>query len=361
MQFVKPHTSSRQVQKLLRLFIYNSHEFQPKSQTEAPIDSPNSTGNLTTHALELSEGELPRWTLRIQGQVLDPETFAPAKTPQFTFSNVVRRVHVQLEPSQFPPTFATGEWNKSTSPLVCDGFEVKRNGAEDSTALISIWLESCPERFKLSPPLRQIVGRAVGETAFRGSIITALWEYIKQHKLQLESDPQTLTPNKPLAALVGDKPLSVFALWDALSVHLLPPDPVVIPYTVKVSGLTHETLQVYDLTMELPDLPAGGLGVVPVLSEKPERVAEIQKQRNEQLVLSSNLHHCTRRREFLLAFAQAPVDTLRFAVAANSTCEEDLLRRPDHFGELWVPDAIDRYLRSLQNVQKDHNTVTKEN
>lgn len=59
--------------------------------------------------------------------------------------------------------------------------QVKRPGDKNVRCTILLLLDYQPHQFKLDPRLSRLLGR---HTQTRPVIITALWQYIKTHKLQ---------------------------------------------------------------------------------------------------------------------------------------------------------------------------------
>ena len=62
-----------------------------------------------------------------------------------------------------------------------DTEQVKRPGDKNVRCTILLLLDHQPHQFKLDPRLSRLLGR---NTQTRPVIITALWQYIKTHKLQ---------------------------------------------------------------------------------------------------------------------------------------------------------------------------------
>jgi SWI/SNF-related matrix-associated actin-dependent regulator of chromatin subfamily D len=75
------------------------------------------------------------------------------------------------------------KWKKSVGSggVDKDGFIINLNSSDKTHLEISMSLLSNPAKFKIDPYLQKIVKM---ETGTRISILEALWQYIKIHKLQ---------------------------------------------------------------------------------------------------------------------------------------------------------------------------------
>jgi len=62
-----------------------------------------------------------------------------------------------------------------------DGFEIKRFGHKETTLKIVLHPFNFPQKFKLEPKLADVLGI---NNCTRVQVFTAIWEYIKLHKLQ---------------------------------------------------------------------------------------------------------------------------------------------------------------------------------
>jgi hypothetical protein len=66
--------------------------------------------------------------------------------------------------------------------LIMFGFKVKRPGDKNVRCTILLLLDYQPLQFKLDPRLARLLGV---HTQTRPAIISALWQYIKTHRLQV--------------------------------------------------------------------------------------------------------------------------------------------------------------------------------
>ena len=70
---------------------------------------------------------------------------------------------------------------------------------------------------KVSDDLQEIVGT---EEATRAQVTSKVWEYIKKHDLQKESDKRVIVPDDKLGKVIGKDEISMFKMTAAVSKHL---------------------------------------------------------------------------------------------------------------------------------------------
>lgn len=68
-----------------------------------------------------------------------------------------------------------------------------------------------------SPELAEIVGK--GDMP-RSEVVSKVWAYIKDHKLQDEKDKRQIKPDDKLGKVLGAKTISMFQMNKPLSAHL---------------------------------------------------------------------------------------------------------------------------------------------
>lgn len=68
----------------------------------------------------------------------------------------------------------------------------------------------------LSPELAAI---CKAKKLSRGEVMSAVWAYIKKHKLQDPDDKRTIKPDAKLAEVLGKKPINMFKMTKALQAH----------------------------------------------------------------------------------------------------------------------------------------------
>lgn len=70
---------------------------------------------------------------------------------------------------------------------------------------------------KLSPELEEVIGKG---PMTRAQVTSKVWEYIKKHDLQKESDKRTIQADDKLADVIGKEDISMFKMTAAVSKHL---------------------------------------------------------------------------------------------------------------------------------------------
>eukprot|EP00899_Mesostigma_viride_P023073 jgi/Mesvir1/3950/Mv22710-RA.1 len=330
------------VPRVLRLYILNTHSNQAGASS-------------SSH----DPAEPPSWTLRIVGHLLSDGSGAPAmddpeaRESEPKFSTFFRKIVVQLDPAQYPNGQDQVVWDTGragSSPVEADGVEICRRGSTPFTATVTLHMNYVPERFKLSPALSQLLGIEV-ET--RARVIAALWQYVKANGLQDAADPTVINSDAHLARVFGHEApaLKFSSLATRLKPHLSIPDPIVLHYSIQLSGPSPSADACYDIAVDAPvmlhrDL-AGWLASAENTAEESlfeDRICSAIRKINEH----------KRRRAFFLGFAQSPVDFINGLIASQARdlrVVRDLAgrdaekeRASSYYEQPWVEDAVVRYL-----------------
>jgi SWI/SNF-related matrix-associated actin-dependent regulator of chromatin subfamily D len=111
-----------------------------------------------------------------------------------------------------------------------DGLEVKRRGDQDVPLKIMLFLDTQPEKHKLSPPLAKLLDI---HTETLSNVIMSLWQYIKSNRLQDADDRRIIVCDEKLQQIFGLPKIMFPNLPELLARHLFAPDPIVLDYTVK--------------------------------------------------------------------------------------------------------------------------------
>lgn len=122
----------------------------------------------------------------------------------------------------FPPVeVSLAEENKDALPAPPIEFIVK----------ISLWLDSTPERFLLSEQLSRVLG--IREET-RARIVAAIWQYIKQNRLQDSDDRGFINLNSELQGVFGgEEKIKFHQIMGLLKPHLLETPPLEMSILVK--------------------------------------------------------------------------------------------------------------------------------
>jgi len=146
-----------------------------------------------------------------------------------------------------------------------------------------------------------------------------------------------------------------------LNEYMGPPDPYVFKYTIRVSGENHEdpVPTCYDLHLDKPEpyIPTNH-GGQPAFPQEEE--IRIQEEKIDNLI--TQIHRSNSRREFLMAFAESPIDVINLLVSQQikeiketknqENIETELDPRSDTYHQEWYADAVDHYLDIIQRKQQ---------
>ena len=69
----------------------------------------------------------------------------------------------------------------------------------------------------LSPQLEEVIGKG---PLPRSQVTSKVWEYIKKHGLQDQTDKRQINPDAKLGAVIGKDQISMFKMTAAVSKHL---------------------------------------------------------------------------------------------------------------------------------------------
>ena len=130
---------------------------------------------------EGEEGSTTGWELRVEGRLLDEDKKADPSKSKRKFSSFFKSLVIELDKDLYGPDNHLVEWRRIATTQETDGFQVKRPGDKNVRCTILLLLDYQPLQFKLDQRLARLLGV---HTQTRPVIISALWQYIKTHKLQ---------------------------------------------------------------------------------------------------------------------------------------------------------------------------------
>ncbi|PIN11883.1 SWI/SNF transcription activation complex subunit [Handroanthus impetiginosus] len=315
-------------QKVLRIYVFNTFADQENAES-------------------------PSWSLRINGRILedgkDPGIEGSVKRSRSSypkFSSFFKKITIYLDHSLYPDNHVI-LWDSSRSPVLHEGFEVKRKGYKEFTAIIRLDMNYVPEKFKLSPALQEVLGIEV-ET--RPRIMAAFWQYVKMKKLQIPGDTSFFMCDPPLRKVFGEEKLKFSMVSQKITPHLAPPGPIHLEHRVKLSGACPAGDTCYDVLVDVP-LSVDDMSTFLSNLEKNKTIDDCDE------VISSAMkkiheHYC--RRAFFLGFSQSPAEFINALIAsqardlklaaadANRDLEKE--RRAEFYDQPWIEDAVIRYL-----------------
>ncbi|KAJ7945714.1 SWI/SNF complex component SNF12-like [Quillaja saponaria] len=287
------------VPKTLRIYVYNTFENQMPTVSEK------------------NNAEDPSWSLKITGRILENDN------------------HVIL-------------WENARSPVLHEGFEVKRKGDREFNSIIRIEMNYKPEKFKLSTQMTEVLGIEI-ET--RPRIIAALWHYVKARKLQNPNDPSFFICDPPLKRLFGEEKMKFSMVAQKISEHLSQPQHVHLEHKIKLCGSCPSGTACYDV---LVDVPFPLEKDISTFLENTERHKEIDAC--DELICASikKLHEHSRRRAFFLGFSHSPAEFINALISSqikdlklvsgDASRNAELEQNSDFYNQSWVEDAVICYL-----------------
>ena len=315
------------VQKTLRIYVFNTFANQIRTIPKKP------------------NAETPTWTLKIIGRILedgvDPEQTAMLhKTNALypKFSAFFKRVTISLDQRLYPdnPIII---WENARSPAPHEGFEVKRKGDKEFTVNIRLEMNYVPEKYKLSPPLMEVLGIEVDT---RPRIIAAIWHYVKARKLQNPNDPSFFNCDPPLQKVFGEDKMKFTMVSQKISQHLSPPQPIHLEHKIKLSGNCPAGNACYDVLVDVPFPIQKELSVLLANTEKNKEIDAC-----DEAICSAirKIHEHRRRRAFFLGFSQSPVEFINTLIesqgkdlklmAGEASRNAEKERRSDFFNQPW--------------------------
>ncbi|KDP30927.1 hypothetical protein JCGZ_11303 [Jatropha curcas] len=319
------------IRKTLRVYIFNTFENQVQG--------------------EKNNAEPPSWSLKIVGRILedgkDPMLAGIPQKPYPKFSSYFKKITIYLDQSLYPDNHVI-LWESARSPVLNEGFEVKRKGDKEFTAIIRLEMNHVPDKFKLSPALSEVLGIEV-ET--RSRVLVAIWHYVKSRKLQIPTDQSSFMCDPPLKKLFGEEKMKFAQVSQKIGPHLTPPQPIHLEHRIKLSGNCPTGTTCYDIMVEVPFPLQKDLAAFLANTEKHKEIDAC-----DQLICDAikKIHEHRRRRAFFLGFSQSPAEFINILMASQSkdlklvagdasrTAEKE--RHSDFYNQPWVEDAVIHYL-----------------
>lgn len=324
------------VQKTMRVYVYNTFSNQNK------MDSGKN------------DAEEPSWSLKITGRLLedgkDPVVAGVSQRespPCPKFSAFFKKITIYLDQGFYPDNHVI-VWESGRSPNQRDGFEVKRKGDKEFTAVIRLMMNYSPEKFMVSTQLSKVLGI---EFDTRPRIIAALWHYVKSKKLQSPNDPSFFMCDAPLQRVFGEEKMKFSMASQKISQHLSLPQPIHLEHKLKFSGTCPVGTACYDIQVDVP---------LPLEKDMSAFLTSIESHKEidnfDEVICSSikKIQGHLRRRAFFLGFSQSPAEFINSlitsqskdlkVVAGDASHSADNERRSEFYNQSWVEDAIIRYL-----------------
>ncbi|XP_021905688.1 SWI/SNF complex component SNF12 homolog [Carica papaya] len=336
------------MQKTLRIYVFNTFSNQEKAPQNDNVESPS-------------------WSLKIIGRILedgrDPVLAGPMQKPNSSypkFSSFFKKITIYLDQSIYPNNHVI-LWENSRSPALREGFEIKRKGDKEFTAIIRLEINYLPEKFRLSPALAEVLGIEVDT---RTRIIAAIWHYVKSKKLQNPSDPSFFICDTPLQKVFGEEKVKFSMVPLKLAQHLSLPHPIHVEHRIKLSGDCPSGTTCYDVLVDVPFQSGKEMGAFLANIERHNDIDSYDELIGAAI---QKIQGHYRRRAFFLAFSQSPAEFINALIAsqskdlklvagdANHNAEKE--GQSDFYNQPWVEDAVIRYLNRKSAGSDAHGST----
>merc|ERR1712062_717286 len=321
----------------LRIFISNTTF--PAKETPEGGDEPSTTG----------------WELRVEGRLLEDDKKADPSKSKRKFSSFFKSLVIELDKELYGPDNHLVEWRRTATTQETDGFQVKRPGDKNVRCTILLLLDYQPLQFKLDQRLARLLGV---HTQTRPVIISALWQYIKTHKLQDPNEREYVNCDPFLRQIFQTERMKFAEIPQRLNPLLHPPDPIVINHLITVEGQAPEQKKTacYDIDVEVDDTLKVQMNSL-LLSTNSQM--EIQNLDNKIHETVETIQNMKTQREFYLSFSKDPQlfinkwlisqsRDLKMMTDVAGNPEEE--RRADFYYQPWAQEAVCRYF--YQKIQQ---------
>ncbi|PNF40806.1 Brahma-associated protein of 60 kDa [Cryptotermes secundus] len=294
---------------------------------------------------EGEEGSVASWELRVEGRLLEDSKNDPNKVKR-KFSSFFKSLVIELDKDLYGPDNHLVEWHRTPTTQETDGFQVKRPGDKNVRCTILLLLDYQPLQFKLDPRLARLLGV---HTQTRPVIISALWQYIKTHKLQDAHEREFINCDKYLEQIFTCQRMKFAEIPQRLNPLLHPPDPIVINHIISVEGAEQKQTACYDIDVEVDDTLKTQMNNFLLSTASQQEIQSLDNKIHETV---ETINQLKTNREFFLSFAKDPQQFINKWIISQTrdlktmtdvvgNPEEE--RRSDFFYQPWAQEAVCRY------------------
>ncbi|KAH8367002.1 hypothetical protein KR084_010244 [Drosophila pseudotakahashii] len=320
----------------LRIFISN---------TFYPSKEPTNDGE---------EGAVASWELRVEGRLLEDGKGDPNTKIKRKFSSFFKSLVIELDKELYGPDNHLVEWHRTHTTQETDGFQVKRPGDRNVRCTILLLLDYQPLQFKLDPRLARLLGV---HTQTRPVIISALWQYIKTHKLQDAHEREYINCDKYLEQIFSCQRMKFAEIPQRLNPLLHPPDPIVINHFIE-SGAENKQTACYDIDVEVDDTLKNQMNSFLMSTASQQEIQGLDTKIHETV---DTINQMKTNREFFLSFAKDPqmfihrwiisqTRDLKLMTDVVGNPEEE--RRAEFYYQPWTHEAVSRYFFTKVNQKR---------
>ena len=200
--------------------------------------------------------EAGNFSIRIEGRVMGRSEAHTLESPdEVRMLDLFKKVqvsYVSMDKKQV--VYQPSVWEKSSGSQF-DCIEIKRDIAKENTevcsqkfqVVVKMWLDQMPQRYVLSEKLEKLLG--IKEET-RSHIVAALWQYIKQNRLQDTDDRRLINLNSELVDILncGEK-IEFHQLITLLNPHLQETEPLTLRAMIETSEPKNE-YKIFDLSVQ---------------------------------------------------------------------------------------------------------------
>ncbi|KAK7710150.1 SWI/SNF and RSC complex subunit Ssr3 [Botryosphaeria dothidea] len=253
-------------------------------------------------------------------------------------SHFFKQITINFDRSQSlqPDGYTSIEWKKpensanaNDSAANFDTLEFERKSDENINVTVNLFRDENPERFKLSPPLAELLGT---EEDDRGGILMGIWIYVKANNLQEDEDSRKIRCDAQLKALFDNRDFVPFPDIPRLILpHLSPLPPYQLPYTIRVDksyitpddGVTPASQQtIYDVLVPLDDPLRIAMSRITTNPQMLNQIASL----DESLALAVQaIQHSKAKHSFYSAFSTDPVNFVKRWISSQQRDLEVIL------------------------------------
>lgn len=296
------------------------------------------------------EGSVASWELRVEGRLIDDDKRGadPSKTKR-KFSSFFKSLVIELDKDLYGPDNHLVEWHRTPTTQETDGFQVKRPGDKNVRCTILLLLDYQPLQFKLDQRLARLLGV---HTQTRPVIISALWQYIKTHKLQDAHEREFVNCDPFLKQIFQADRMKFAEIPQRLNPLLHPPDPIVINHIISVEELRqteNKKTACYDIDVEVDDTLKTQMNNFLLSTASQQEIQSLDNKIHETV---DTINSLKTSREFFLSFAKDPqlfinkwlqsqTRDLKTMTDVAGNPEEE--RRVDFYYQPWVTEGVCRY------------------
>ncbi|KAF2351848.1 SWIB/MDM2 domain [Trinorchestia longiramus] len=322
------------VKKKLRIFISNT--FYPARGEGGVAGGEGGSDDATVAS----------WELRVEGRLLEDNKPSEPSKGKRKFSSFFKSLVIELDKDLYGPDNHLVEWHRTPTTQETDGFQVKRPGDKNVRCTILLLLDYQPHQFKLDPRLSRLLGR---HTQTRPVIITALWQYIKTHKLQDAHEREYINCDKYLEQIFNLPRMKFAEIPGRLNQLLFPPDPIMISHVITVEGPEQKKTSCYDIDVEVDDTLKNQMSNFLLSTNSQQDIQNLDSKIHETVETINSLKT---NREFYLSFAKDPQHFMhKWLLSQNRDlkqmtdvvgCPEEE-RRAQYYYQPWTGEAVNRY------------------